>query len=361
LAQAIVNYLRDLGATTFVATHYPELKIYASQTPGATNASLLFDVETLMPTYEMSIGMPGRSNAFAIGRRLGLSDEILDEAMILVGTGSNKTETLLDSIYEIRERISSQEAGTRLALEQAKKKRNSLSERLEKIEVERKQILEESRQKGEAELKNLRQEIHQVRRQLRDTESLNKLKKLQKQSKQAEDQLEIRLKPESEPLKQLKTTKRRRRNQSDLQVGDTVFVTTLGAKGRIVALDRKAAEVAVGRLHMRAQFDELEFRQPEIVEETLPDAVRSTRESPGMELDIRGRRVEEGVADVEQYLDAAFLARLPWVRIIHGKGSGRLRDAVRDALKSNAHASSWEDGKENEGGSGVTVVKLISD
>ncbi len=361
LAQAIVNYLRDLGSTTFVATHYPELKLYASQTPGATNASLLFDVETLMPTYEMSIGMPGRSNAFAIGRRLGLSDEVLDEAMRLVGTGSNKAETLLDSIYEIREKISSQEAGTRLALEQAKGTRDSLLERLENTEVEKKQILEESRQTGAAELKNLRREIRQIRRQLKDTESLNKLKKLQKQSEQAEDQLEIRLKPDIEPLKQLEAAKRRRRNQSNLQVGDTVFVTTLGAKGKIVSLDKKEAEVAVGRLHMRARFDELELREREAVEETIPDAVLSPKKSPGMELDIRGRRVEEGLADVEQYLDAAFLARLPWVRIIHGKGTGRLRDAVREALKSNAHASSWEEGQEGEGGSGVTVVKLESD
>ncbi|MGD2049719.1 MAG: endonuclease MutS2, partial [Chloroflexota bacterium] len=112
LAQAIVSFLRDKGATTFVATHFPELKVYASQTPGATNASLLFDVETLMPTFEMSIGMPGRSNAFAIARRLGVSESILDEALELVGASSSKAESLLDSIYEMREKITSQEAGT---------------------------------------------------------------------------------------------------------------------------------------------------------------------------------------------------------------------------------------------------------
>ncbi|MCA9925427.1 MAG: endonuclease MutS2, partial [Anaerolineales bacterium] len=145
LAQSIVNFMRDKGATTFVATHYPELKLYASQAKGAVNASLLFDVDTLSPTYEMSIGIPGRSNAFAIARRLGLDATILDDAMRLVGEGSHEAEDLLDSIYALREKIQSQEAGTRLALRQAEAERDALTRPLEQIAEQRAEILAAAR------------------------------------------------------------------------------------------------------------------------------------------------------------------------------------------------------------------------
>jgi len=145
LAQAIVNFLRDKGVTTFIATHYPELKVYASQTQGATNASLLFDIDTLSPTYEMTIGLPGRSNAIAIARRLGLDDTILDDALALLGAGTNRAESLLDSIYDIRERISSQEAATRLALRRVEDERDALQSRLDNIDQERQEVLAATR------------------------------------------------------------------------------------------------------------------------------------------------------------------------------------------------------------------------
>lgn len=357
LAQAIVSFLRDKGATTFVATHFPELKVYASQTPGATNASLLFDVDTLMPTFEMSIGMPGRSNAFAIARRLGVSESILDEALELVGASSSKAESLLDSIYEMREKITSQEAGTRLALKQAKDERERLRERLENIESERQQILEETKKQADSELEEVREEIRQVRRKLRDAESLNRLKKLQKETEEVEEELQFALEPElidEEP-------KKPRKKPQDLRVGDTVLVTSLGAKGQIVSLDKREAEVAVGRLHMRAELEELELKNREETEEVEQSAGRVNVQSPGMELDLRGRRVDEGLQILDQYLDEAFLSNLPWVRIIHGKGTGRLREAVRQALKSNSHVQSWEEGRDGEGGAGVTVAKFVSD
>jgi DNA mismatch repair protein MutS2 len=241
LAQAIVSFLRDKGATTFVATHFPELKVYASQTPGATNASLLFDVETLMPTYERSIGMPGRSNAFAIARRLGVSESILDEALELVGASSSKAESLLDTIYEMREKITSQEAGTRFALKQARDERDRLRERLENIESERQEILEETKQQAELELEEVRREKLQIAMDL-------------------------------EPM--VDEPKKPRRKPHDLRVGDTVLITPLGAKGQIVTLDKREAEVAVGRLHMRARLEELELKKREEVEEVEQSSSR---------------------------------------------------------------------------------------
>lgn len=370
LAQAIVGYLRDLGATTFVATHFPELKVYASNVDGAVNASLLFDVETLMPTYEMSIGMPGRSNAFAIAHRLGLDDTIIDDALAIVGTSSNRAESLLDSLYELREKITSEEAQTRLVLKQTEEERDALSERLANIQLERKEILKESHRQAEEDLEAVRREIRQVRKQIRDAQSLNKLKKLQKHTKKVEDEVLRELEVDIDQTDTEKKPPRKRRRSSALRIGDKVRVITLGTKGQIVGLDKKEAEIVVGRLHLRARVDELEVieRAVEGAEpgsETLPaGAAASSGDmkhrpiSPGMKLDLRGMRVDEGLTALDRYLDAAFLADLPWVRVIHGKGTGRMRAAVRKALDRNNHVLSWEEGRGGEGGAGVTVAKL---
>ncbi|HSM55189.1 MAG TPA: Smr/MutS family protein [Candidatus Sulfomarinibacteraceae bacterium] len=367
LAQAIVNFLRDKGATTFVATHYPELKVYASQTPGATNASLLFDIDTLSPTYEMTIGLPGRSNAVAIARRLGLDETILDDAMEMLGAGSERASSLLDSIYDMRERISSQEAATRLALRQVEEERDELRRRLETIETERQEVLAEARQEAQEQIDEVRQELTRVRRELRALQreaqeaggpSRSALKRLGRQVDEVMVDLE-----EQPPAEPQPSPRKVRRMRETLEVGDVVRVKSLNTKGEILSLDKKEAEVAVGRLHTRASLADLELLEPREEKEEEPQATVSVNvsHSPGMELDLRGQRVEEGLASLDSYLDSAFLAELPYVRIIHGKGTGRLREAVRQALSRHTRVRSWEEGKDGEGGAGVTVVKLTGD
>jgi DNA mismatch repair protein MutS2 len=361
LAQAIVNYLRDKGTTTFVATHYPELKVYASQTPGATNASLLFDIETLSPTYEMTIGLPGRSNAVAIARRLGLDETILDDALQMLGAGSERAATLLDSIYDIRERISSQEAATRLALREVEEERDELQERLDAIEGERQEVLAEARRQANAQLDEVRAELTRVRQELRNLRegniSRNALKQLGKQV----DEVQADLEPEPEPRPQ--PSRRKLRQMRDtLEVGDVVRVKSLNTRGEILSMDKDEAELAVGRLKMRASLADLELLEArEDKEEPESDGggvSLNVSPSPGMELDLRGQRVEEGLAQLESYLDSAYLGGLPFVRIIHGKGTGRLREAVRQALDRSSRVTSWEEGKDGEGGAGVTVAKI---
>jgi DNA mismatch repair protein MutS2 len=290
LAQAIVSLLRDKGATTFVATHYPELKLYASQVEGATNASLLFDVGTLSPTFEMTIGLPGRSNAFAIARRLGLDETVLDEAMRLVGVGSNEAESVLDSIYELREKIESEEAGTRMALRQAEEERDVFQRRLEMIEEERLAILDEARRQAEQEIEAVRDEIKRVRRKVREAASLNQLKKA---SKELDEVAEAKITP---PVASPAVAAPARKRRPSLNVGDSVRVTTLNVKGVIASIAKKEAVVAVGRLHMRAQLSDLEFTAKSSEEEPEPGPMMRATPSPGIELDLRGRRVEEGLA-----------------------------------------------------------------
>jgi DNA mismatch repair protein MutS2 len=360
LAQAVVSFLRDKGATTFVATHYPELKVYASQMPGATNASLLFDLETLSPTYEMTIGLPGRSNAFAIARRLGLDDTVLDDAMRLIGADSHEAEDMLDSIYALREKMESEEAGTRLALRDAEKARVRLQKRLEEIEADRSKILEAAREQAEEELADVRTELRRARRGIRDAASLNALKKVSKELEQVEEEQVAPIVPHIKVADDGRKKKKVQQTRRKLQVGDSILVKSLDTKGEVVELGKKEVVVAIGRMQMRAPYEDLEFRGRPVQEEpeTTPLMPRKVSTMP-MELDIRGRRVEEGLEELDRYLDGAFLARLPWVRIIHGKGTGKLREAIRDALSANSHVRSWEEGKDGEGGAGVTVAKMV--
>jgi DNA mismatch repair protein MutS2 len=313
---------------------------------------MIFDIETLSPTYEMTIGIPGRSNAFAIARRIGMDETILDEAMRLTGQGNQKAEDVLDSIYALREKMESEQAGTRLALQDAEQERNQLIARLEEIEQERRQVLEQARQQASLELEAVREEIREARRKVRDAASLNQLKKVSKDVAEMEEEAALPIVPVVEKPKKPYEQKQ------ELQVGDQVHVKTLDVKGEIVLISGKEALVAVGRLQTRAKLKELEFRgRPTYEEQEITVKVPST---PGtrLEFDMRGMRVEQGITELERFLDASYRGRMPWVRIIHGKGTGKLRTAVRKALKQNKNITSWEEGKDGEGGDGVTVVKF---
>jgi DNA mismatch repair protein MutS2 len=352
LAQTITNFLRDKGATTFIATHYPELKLYADQQPGATNASLMFDIETLSPTYEMAIGIPGKSNAFAIARQLGLDETILDEAMTLTGAGSNEVESLLDAIYDLRDKIASEEAAARLIRRQLADEKDALVRQLEQLEEEREAVLAEAQEEARQKIAAIEEELRQARRQIRDAQSLNKLKKVSKDVAALEAEDVAKIAPKTAEI-------RKKTSRHQLQVGDKVLVKALNTEGEVVSLSKYEAMIVVGRLQMRTKLGDLEFKnRPQDEEDDLESTPIIKTASPGLELDIRGQRVEEGLSELTTFIDQAYLSQMPWVRIIHGKGTGRLRTAVRKALKKNKQVASFEEGKDGEGGAGVTVVKF---
>ncbi|GJM39970.1 MAG: endonuclease MutS2 [Ardenticatenaceae bacterium] len=353
LAQSVTNFLRDKGATTFIATHYPELKLYADQQRGATNASMLFDVETLSPTYEMAIGIPGKSNAFAIARRLGLDETILDDAMKLTGAGSNEAENLLDAIYDLRDKISSEEASARLIRRQLEDEKDALARQVEQLEEEREAVLAEAQEEARQKIAVIEEELRRARRHIRDAQSISKLKKVSKDVAALEEDKVEKIAPK--PSKTRKPTS----NRLTLEVGDKVTVKALNTVGEIISLSKYEAMIAVGRLQMRAKLGDLEFKsRPKDEEPELESTPITKTSSPGVELDIRGRRVEEGLSELTTFIDQAYLSQMPWVRIIHGKGTGKLRTAVRKSLKKNKHVASIEEGKQGEGDAGVTVVKF---
>jgi DNA mismatch repair protein MutS2 len=253
----------------------------------------------------------------------------------------------------LREKMESDEAKTRLTLREAEGERDRLRRRLEEVEVEREQVLVAARQEMQRQIELLQAEIRQVRSKLRDAASLNAVKKLSKQVSEMEEEQQQAQAPE--PLVERDAPRPKPRA---LQVGDTVHIRSLNTKGEVITLGKNEAMVAIGRLQLRAGYDDLEFRGRPAEEMVVAAPLTPLHPSPGIELDLRGVRVEDGIDKLARYLDSASLARLPFVRIIHGKGTGRLRDAVRDALRASPHVVRWEEGKDGEGGSGVTVAHL---
>lgn len=367
LAQALLTHLLDRGITTFVATHYPELKAFAHAQSGLANASVEFDVETLQPTYHLNIGLPGRSNALAIAQRLGLPQDIITFARAGINPEDLQAEDLLNEIHRQRELAHDARQAAEKARQESEEVRTELSERLETIEDERREVLAQARSEGQAEIEKLQAEIREARRALaRARQPLEAVEQIEEQVETLEERVE---KPVERRQSELVETHLHR----PVRMGDKVRLRNLNTKGVVTALDEEEAEVQVGQMRVRTRLAELQpvggssdeggdKERKKGAGETRPAPRNQLQQfmpdSPGMELDIRGQRADEALAALDRYLDAAFLSGLPFVRIIHGKGTGKLRQVVREALPQHPHVKSFEPGSEKEGGEGVTVAKL---
>ncbi len=364
LARAILSYLLDLGATAMIATHYPELKGYANSRPGVKNASVEFDPQTLAPTYHLTIGLPGRSNAFAIAGRLGLNSTIIEDARTMVGQADLHTEALLEELFKQREVVATEREKLEGLREAAEEREATLEKRLEKIETERRKILDEARADARRELAEIREEAERLRRRLTQAESAAAAERAVKEAEHVIDAAERAAEPVSVPPAPLAPPRTPTGKKRPVKLGDTVKLRSLNQIGTVTALTASEAEVKVGRLRVRAKLEEVELRAEtadsgtQAAETETPVTVRSQRPAVPMEIDIRGKTVEEALPDLEAYIDEAYLAELPFARIIHGKGTGKLRQAVRDMLRANPQVKSQASGTEQEGGDGVTVVRF---
>lgn len=363
LARALLNRLKDASVTTMVSTHHPELKIYAVETKGVRNASVEFDLETLSPTYRLIVGLPGRSNALAIAQRLGLDDDIIDEARTLVATEELVADDMLDEIQRTRQEMTAQREEIQFLRDELADKRNELQDRLDAIEEERREVLREVRRNANNEMEEFQRELKQLRNDMRRTGL--PFEKLQALQQAAEKITERAFEPLDEgEIEQV--------TDSDWmpKLGDTVFLDTLQSAGEIVEMDDREAVVQVGNLRVRAKYNDMRKRNREerIAAEKeerrdrerrpVPVQTRPQIESPGLELDLRGNRVEEALEKLDRYIDAAYLSGLPFGRVIHGKGTGKLRQAVRDYVNHHALISKVTGAAPNEGGSGVTVIHI---
>ena len=359
LARAILQNLRDRGIPTAATTHYSEVKLFAHATPGISNASVEFDLDTLSPTYELTIGLPGRSNALAIARRLGMPGEIVDLAEESIRPESLTADALLAEIRAARDaaRRARKQAE---AHERIMAARNAeLQEELAHIEEARRAVLNEARQEAQAELDALRAEIRKARTQLgkggasQHQRFLQEAEKALKARQEAEKNLPDKVHPQPEQI------------PGPPQPGDIVWIESLHSSGEVedVWEEDGEAEVRVGSFRLTLPFHQFKIKerpqpQPESAagHSFIPPAA-----SPGMELDLRGMRVNEALDALDEYIDQAYLADLPWVRIIHGKGTGALRQVVRDFLHNHPHVVKYRLGQQGEGDDGVTVAYFVEE
>jgi len=352
LAQAILSELLQRHIPAMATTHYAELKLFAQVTPGVTNASVEFDVSTLSPTFKLSIGLPGRSNAFAIAKRLGLPQPIIEGARKLISAEDAEADRILDRIRHSRREMGRATSAAQTTLAEAREKEKDARRLLREAEQERQELLEEARaqlEEAQEELRRMREaaERQQVTQQWLE-EAAQRLRR--KQTKQKS------LQPPPAP-----TPARAALLEEPLAVGDTVWIASLNQMGQVLKLGRDEAEVQVGSFRAKLPVLGLEKRPAPAapVGEAPVHVKMAARTPPGVELHLRGMRVEEALLRLDEYLDDAYLSGMPFVRIVHGKGTGTLRKVVQEALAGHPLVASFKSGELNEGGEGVTIVKLV--
>jgi DNA mismatch repair protein MutS2 len=358
LAIAILEHVIGHGCAVVATTHYSELKEFAHTHPRTVNASVEFDPETLRPTYRLLVGVPGRSNAFAIASRLGLSEEIIRAARTRISAEENRLEEMIASLAEER-RIAEEE---RRKLEDLRREAQRWHEELEskrqRWEEEKERIREKARQEARAIVSAARREAEEVLRELREWARNRPQELKEHQLIEAKKRLDDAL--PSWEAKRAEPTGVQVKNQR-IAVGDEVRVLTINQKGTVVeVLADDEFQVQIGFLKMKVHRSQLErLSSPK---KSAPvqsgTTVKRTTESVRPELDLRGMMVDEAIPEIDRYLDQAILAGYKQVHLIHGKGTGALRAGVQEFLRRHRAVKSFRLGAHGEGGSGVTVVEL---
>lgn len=357
LAISILDEVHGRGARVMATTHYPELKAYGYNRPGVINASVEFDVETLSPTYKLLMGVPGRSNAFEISKRLGLPQHIISHAEGFTGTDRSEVDTMIASLEESRKRAEQDAEDTKRVLEESEALKQELAERLADYEAKKEQLAEKAREKAKKIVDEARRESETVIQELRQLQKQAAAGVKEHEIIDARKRLEGAL-PENPVLKKEKQKKQRAQN---LQAGDEVKVLSFGQKGTLLEkVSKDEWAVQIGVLKMKLPESDLEFVKPDKAQPTVSVHSVGGRSGAGvkLELDLRGERYEDALLRTEKYLDDAVLANYPRVSIIHGKGTGALRQGIQTMLKKDRRVKSYRFGEAGEGGYGVTIVEL---
>ena len=367
LAKAIISELINKGAKSVTTTHYAELKSFAIDSYRVENACCEFDVSTLKPTYKLMIGVPGRSNAFAISQKLGISDEIIENAKLMVSEENLRFETVVSSLEEARRTAEQEREEAARIRAELQRQKEYISGMQEKFRKEREEIIEKAQAESNRIIEYARSEsnillnqLEEMKKKLNAENSRETIAKARETAKKSLRDLETKS-GYSENLDEDYTLPR------ELQVGDTVFVKELGNKGTVTAIGIKGnkVEVTAGLMKLRVSQDSLRLiEETKSVEKRKPSkrnvtGLKSRAErKPESELDLRGMASDEAIMEVERFIDNALLSGIEVIRIIHGKGTGVLRKAVQDTLKRNKSVRSYRLGVFGEGESGVTIAEL---
>ena len=363
LAISIIEYARQKGAVIAATTHYAELKVYATNEPRVQNASCEFDVETLRPTYHLLVGIPGKSNAFAISRRLGLGEDIIEDAKNRVSTESASFEATIEKLEQTRMLLEKDrnEAAVKLrqAEENAKKAafmKAELEVRLEKADIKARRDAERIIAEARAAADETFAELDEMRRHVNDEDDAQRINEARSELRRKLNEKQSALRPAApEPAEDKKSAR-------PVVPGDTVEIKSMGMKAEVVSVSPdRVLTLRAGIMNVTAKEDEVLLieGQKAKTKKTVAAASTQLRAAPvAPEIDLRGMETVDGVIAAERYIDSAVMGKLKTVTIIHGKGTGALRAAIQQMLKRNKCVKSFRLGRYGEGETGVTVVEL---
>ncbi|CAH0308069.1 Endonuclease MutS2 [Peribacillus frigoritolerans] len=355
LAISILDEVYKRGARVIATTHYPELKAYGYDREGVINASVEFNVETLSPTYKLLIGVPGRSNAFEISKRLGLEENVISNARGHIGEDTNKVENMIASLEDSRKKAEEEELEAKNHLKQAEILHKDLQKQIDEYHQERDAMVEKAAKEAATIVENAQREAEAIIADLRKL-------RLEKHADVKEHELidaKKRLE-EAAPKVKKTTNKAARPLDKSLKPGDEVKVVSFGQKGHLIEkVSNNEWQVQIGIMKMKVKESDLEFIKSTKVKETKPlTTIKGRDYHVSVELDLRGERFENAISRVEKYVDDALLAGYSSVSIIHGKGTGALRSGVQEYLKNHRSVKRIRFGEAGEGGTGVTVVEF---
>lgn len=352
LAMSILDHVRNLGALVMATTHYPELKAYSYNREGVMNASVEFDVETLSPTYKLLMGIPGRSNAFDISKKLGLSLNIINKAKTMIGTDEQEINNMIESLEKNSKRVDEQRIELDRLVKEAQTTHDELEKQYQQYQNYEKSLMDEAKEKANQRVKSATKEADAILKELRELRDKKgadvKEHELIDKKKQLDDQYEA---------KSIKQNVQKQKYDK-IQAGDEVKVLSYGQKGEVLELvGDEEAVVQMGILKMKLPIEDLE-KMKKKKETPTKMVTRANRQTVKTELDLRGYRYEDALIELDQYLDQAVLSNFEQVYIIHGKGTGALQKGVQQHLKRHKSVKTFRGGMPSEGGFGVTVASL---
>ena len=365
LAISILSHLHQQGIRTMATTHYSELKVYALSTPGVENACCEFDVETLRPTYRLLIGIPGKSNAFAISSKLGLSDTIIERAKEQISEKDESFEDVISSLEENRVTIEKEREEIARYKEEIRRLKEQLESRQEKLDSQRDRILRQANEEAHKVLEEAKEYadqtmklFHKFQKDHVDTASVERERQeLRKRMSKAENRM-TRPVEKKQPKKQL--------TAKDIRPGDSVKVLSMNLKGTVGSRpDSKGyLFVQMGIIRSKVHISDLELVDEPVItgpalQRTGAGKIKMSKSaSISTEINLLGKTVDEAVAELDKYLDDAYIAHLKSVRVVHGKGTGALRKGIHNYLRRQKHVDSFRLGEFGEGDAGVTIVEF---
>ncbi|HKM04945.1 MAG TPA: endonuclease MutS2 [Lachnospiraceae bacterium] len=366
LAIAILTHLHDRGIRTMATTHYSELKVFALSTPFVENACCEFDVETLRPTYRLLIGIPGKSNAFAISSKLGLSDEIIEKAKEQINEMDVSFEDVITNLEQSRVTIEKERQEIETYKKEVKLLKEQIEQKQEKVEQSRNRIIREANEQARDILQEAKDLADETIRNFQKTgkaisihEMENSRQKVRNKISEKNDKLAIKLNtPTHNILK-----------PSQLKLGDNVKVISMGLKGTVSSIPDQKGNLFVqcGIIRSKIHISDLVLSNdapgvtnPYLKKSSSERSKLSKSSTISMEINLLGRTVDEAISELDKYLDDAYLSHLPSVRIVHGKGTGALRSAVQSHLKKTTYIKSFRIGEFGEGDAGVTIAEFKS-